>query len=100
MLSSEKMIASLDQQDLAHAEKYFQKALKEDDAETLIALGEYLESIGFLPHAKRLYLQLADDYLNLILTWHKSLLKMMLWKKLFSTWTKFQKTVPIICQLF
>lgn len=56
------MIASLDQQDLAHAEKYFQKALKEDDAETLIALGEYLESIGFLPHAKRLYLQLADDY--------------------------------------
>ncbi|HER6475119.1 TPA: tetratricopeptide repeat protein [Streptococcus pyogenes] len=62
MLSSEKMIASLDQQDLAHAEKYFQKALKEDDAETLIALGEYLESIGFLPHAKRLYLQLADDY--------------------------------------
>ncbi|MCB2830066.1 tetratricopeptide repeat protein [Streptococcus dysgalactiae] len=62
MLSSEKMIASLDQQDLAHAEKYFQKALKEDDEETLIALGEYLESIGFLPHAKRLYLQLADDY--------------------------------------
>ncbi|VGV41157.1 tetratricopeptide repeat protein [Streptococcus pyogenes] len=56
------MIASLDQQDLAHAEKYFQKALKEDDADSLIALGEYLESIGFLPHAKRIYLQLADDY--------------------------------------
>lgn len=47
MLNSEKMIASLDQQDLAHAEKYFQKALKEDDADSLIALGEYLESIGF-----------------------------------------------------
>ncbi|HFZ8984450.1 TPA: hypothetical protein ACJD89_001541 [Streptococcus pyogenes] len=62
MLNSEKMIASLDQQDLAHAEKYFQKALKEDDADSLIALGEYLESIGFLPHAKRIYLQLADDY--------------------------------------
>lgn len=62
MLNSEKMIASLDQQDLAHAEKYFQKALKEDDADNLIALGEYLESIGFLPHAKRIYLQLADDY--------------------------------------
>ncbi|HEP1250907.1 tetratricopeptide repeat protein [Streptococcus pyogenes] len=61
MLNSEKMIASLDQQDLAHAEKYFQKALKEDDADSLIALGEYLESIGFLPHAKRIYLQLADD---------------------------------------
>lgn len=62
MLNSEKMIASLDQQDLAHAEKYCQKALKEDDADSLIALGEYLESIGFLPHAKRIYLQLADDY--------------------------------------
>ncbi|HFO0691347.1 TPA: hypothetical protein ACHIL4_000735 [Streptococcus pyogenes] len=62
MLNSEKMISSLDQQDLAHAEKYFQKALKEDDADSLIALGEYLESIGFLPHAKRIYLQLADDY--------------------------------------
>ncbi|AFC66114.1 TPA: tetratricopeptide repeat protein [Streptococcus pyogenes] len=62
MLNSEKMIASLDQKDLAHAEKYFQKALKEDDADSLIALGEYLESIGFLPHAKRIYLQLADDY--------------------------------------
>ncbi|HES5395805.1 TPA: tetratricopeptide repeat protein [Streptococcus pyogenes] len=62
MLNSEKMIASLDQQDLAHAEKYFQKVLKEDDADSLIALGEYLESIGFLPHAKRIYLQLADDY--------------------------------------
>ncbi|HEQ0616693.1 TPA: tetratricopeptide repeat protein [Streptococcus pyogenes] len=62
MLNSEKMIASLDQQDLAHAEKYFQKALKEDDADSLIALGEYLETIGFLPHAKRIYLQLADDY--------------------------------------
>lgn len=62
MLNSEKMIASLDQQDLAHAEKYFQKALKEDDADSLIALGEYLESISFLPHAKRIYLQLADDY--------------------------------------
>ncbi|HER7530615.1 TPA: tetratricopeptide repeat protein [Streptococcus pyogenes] len=62
MLNSEKMIASVDQQDLAHAEKYFQKALKEDDADSLIALGEYLESIGFLPHAKRIYLQLADDY--------------------------------------
>lgn len=62
MLNSEKMIASLDQQDLAHAEKYFQKALKEDDTDSLIALGEYLESIGFLPHAKRIYLQLADDY--------------------------------------
>ncbi|KYP20923.1 MULTISPECIES: tetratricopeptide repeat protein [Streptococcus] len=62
MQNSEKMIASLDQQDLAHAEKYFERALKSDSDETLLALGEYLESIGFLPHAKRIYLQLKDQY--------------------------------------
>lgn len=62
MLNSEKMIASIDQQDLKHAEKYFKKALKEDDAESLLALAEYLESIGFLPQAKTIYLQLCQDY--------------------------------------
>ncbi len=62
MQNSEKMIASLDQQDLAHAEKYFERALKSDSDETLLALGEYLESIGFLPHAKRIYLQLKNQY--------------------------------------
>ncbi|KGR72533.1 tetratricopeptide repeat protein [Streptococcus phocae subsp. salmonis] len=62
MLNSEKMIASIDQQDLKHAEKYFKKALKEDDAESLLTLAEYLESIGFLPQAKTIYLQLCQDY--------------------------------------
>lgn len=62
MLNSEKMIASIDQQDLKHAEKYFKKALKEDEAESLLALAEYLESIGFLPQAKTIYLQLCQDY--------------------------------------
>lgn len=62
MLNSEKMIASIDQQDLKHAEKYFKKALKEDDAESLLALAEYLESIGFFPQAKTIYLQLCQDY--------------------------------------
>ncbi|MGT2934678.1 tetratricopeptide repeat protein [Streptococcus castoreus] len=62
MLNSEKMMVSLDQQDLVQAEKHFQKALKEDDTDTLIALGDYLENIGFLPHAKRIYLQLCADY--------------------------------------
>ncbi|KPJ22946.1 tetratricopeptide repeat protein [Streptococcus phocae] len=62
MLNSEKMIASIDQQDLKHAEKYLKKALKEDDAESLLALAEYLESIGFFPQAKTIYLQLCQDY--------------------------------------
>lgn len=62
MLNSEKMIASLDQQDLEHAQKYFAKALRQDDDETLIALGEYLESIGFLPYAKKIYEQLSSSY--------------------------------------
>ena len=46
MLNSEKMVASLQSQDLEHANKYFKRALKEDDAETLLELAEYLESIG------------------------------------------------------
>lgn len=62
MLNSEKMIASIEQQDLDHAEKYFKKALASDDDDSLLALGAYLESIGFLPHAKKLYQQLEDKY--------------------------------------
>ena len=46
MLNSEKMVASIQKQDLEHADKYFKRALKEDDAETLLELAEYLESIG------------------------------------------------------
>lgn len=62
MLNSEKMIASLEQQDLEQAESYFQRALQEDDTETLLALAEYLESIGFLLHAKTIYLQICEAY--------------------------------------
>ncbi|CAR42466.1 tetratricopeptide repeat protein [Streptococcus uberis] len=62
MLNSEKMIASIEQQDLEHANKYFQKALKTDDDQTLLALGDYLESIGFFPQAKEIYLALKEDY--------------------------------------
>lgn len=62
MLNSEKMIASIEQQDLEHANKYFQKALKTDDDQTLLALGDYLESIGFFPQAKKIYLALKEDY--------------------------------------
>ena len=49
MLNSEKMVASIGNQDLDHADKYFKKALREDPAEVLVELGQYLESIGFLP---------------------------------------------------
>lgn len=40
-------MASIQNQDLEHADKYLKRALKEDDAETLLELAEYLESIGF-----------------------------------------------------
>ncbi|MGT2887174.1 tetratricopeptide repeat protein [Streptococcus didelphis] len=67
MSNSEKMIASLDQKDLQRAEKYFKKALKYDDNEALLSLAEYLESIGFLTHAKEIYLQLKDFYPEVVL---------------------------------
>lgn len=62
MLNSEKMLASLQAQDLAHAEKYFDKALKEDPMDVLLELAEYLESIGFLPQAKEIYESAREDY--------------------------------------
>ena len=62
MLNSEKMVASIQNQDLEHADKYLKRALKEDDAETLLELAEYLESIGFLPQAREIYLQERESY--------------------------------------
>lgn len=62
MLNSEKMVASIGNQDLEHADKYFKKALKEDPAEVLVELAEYLESIGFLPQAQEIYEQVRLDY--------------------------------------
>ncbi|MFV5784593.1 hypothetical protein ACHLJU_11815, partial [Pediococcus acidilactici] len=38
------------------------RALKEDDAETPLVLAEYLESIGFLPQAREIYLQERESY--------------------------------------
>lgn len=55
MLNSGKMVVSIQNQDLEHANKYFKKALKEDDDEALLELAEYLESIGFLNQAKTIY---------------------------------------------
>ncbi|MGT2924982.1 tetratricopeptide repeat protein [Streptococcus caviae] len=62
MLNSEKMLAAIHNQDLAHAKKYLKRALREDDAETLLSLAEYLQSIGFYPQAKEIYLQLQPDF--------------------------------------
>ena len=60
--NSEKMIASLQKQDLAHANKYFERALTNDTEEELLELADYLESIGFFPQAKRIYEKLAPHY--------------------------------------
>ncbi|MEQ9763722.1 tetratricopeptide repeat protein [Streptococcus jiangjianxini] len=62
MWNSEKMVASIQSQDLQHADKYFERALREDDEQILLELGAYLESIGFLPQAKRIYDQLRERY--------------------------------------
>ena len=64
LLNSEKMVASIQNQDLMRADKYFERALKDDPEEVLLDLGAYLESIGFLPQAKRLYLQLRDNFVE------------------------------------
>lgn len=60
--NSEKMVASLQKQDLAHANKYFERALTNDTEEELLELADYLESIGFFPQAKRIYENLAPHY--------------------------------------
>lgn len=62
MTNSEKMLASLDQQDLTKANKYFQLALEEDSDDLLLELAEYLEAIGFYPQAQTIYLRLRDKY--------------------------------------
>ncbi|MFS9030232.1 tetratricopeptide repeat protein [Streptococcus anginosus] len=62
MNNSKKMVASLQKQDLAHANKYFERALTNDTEEELLELADYLESIGFFPQAKRIYETLAPHY--------------------------------------
>ncbi|AND79580.1 tetratricopeptide repeat protein [Streptococcus pantholopis] len=62
MLNSEKVLAAIEQQNLLEADNYLQKALKEDSSAVLLELAAYLESIGFLPQAKQIYLQIKDDY--------------------------------------
>ena len=47
---------------MAHANKYFERALTNDTEEELLELADYLESIGFFPQAKRIYETLAPHY--------------------------------------
>ena len=56
------MLAALQEQDLALAERYFEQALTSDSEEELLDLADYLESIGFFPQAKRIFEKLAPDY--------------------------------------
>lgn len=62
MKNSEKMLFYLEQQDLQKAMSYFQQALESDSDEVLLELAAYLESIGFLPQAKEIYLRLLEGY--------------------------------------
>lgn len=62
MNNSEKMLAALDLGDLKRAEKYFNRALEMDNQATLLDLGTYLQSIGFYPQARQVYLLLQADF--------------------------------------
>ena len=56
------MLEALEQQDLAKADSYFQKAIKEDSDEVLLELGSYLEGIGFYPQASQIYEKLSRKF--------------------------------------
>lgn len=56
------MLTAIQNQDLEQAQKYFEQALTEDDDQTLLALADYLQSIGFYPQAKDIFLQLREDF--------------------------------------
>ena len=62
MNNSQKMLEALDQQDLAKADSYFQKAVDEDSDEILLELASYLEGIGFYPQARQIYEKLAPVF--------------------------------------
>lgn len=62
MNNSEKMMVCLEQQDLGKANKYFNRALIEDDAGTLLSLATYLQGIGFFPQAGQIYTQIKDEF--------------------------------------
>ncbi|MCK3905002.1 tetratricopeptide repeat protein [Streptococcus suis] len=67
MNNSEKMLICLQEQDLQKADKYFKRALAEDDSDTLLSLATYLESIGFFHQARDIYTKLLPDFPELAL---------------------------------
>ena len=62
MNNSQQMLEALNQQDLAKADSYFQKAIEEDSDEVLLELASYLEGIGFYPQAAQIYEKLAQKF--------------------------------------
>lgn len=59
---SEKMLAALANEDLAEAQLMLIEALKHDDGDVLVELGEELLSLGFLEEAKEIFEKLIVDY--------------------------------------
>lgn len=55
MSESEKMLQALQQEDLAQAQLAFQQALRQDDEQTLAALGEELLQLGFLQEVNEIF---------------------------------------------
>ena len=62
MNNSQQMLKALNQQDLAKADSYFQKAIKEDSDKVLLELASYLEGIGFYPQASQIYEKLSTKF--------------------------------------
>ncbi len=56
------MLQALSDEDLAQAQLFLEKALKEDPADILAELGEELLAIGFLIEAKQIFEQLINQY--------------------------------------
>ncbi|MBJ8325967.1 tetratricopeptide repeat protein [Streptococcus pacificus] len=62
MTNSEKMLKAIENKNIEDADYYFNQALLHDDEALLLSLAEYLESIGFFPQAKAIYLKLKKHY--------------------------------------
>ena len=93
MSKSEQMLAALQEQDLALADRYFEQALTTDSEEELLDLADYLESIGFFPQAKRIFEKLAPDYPASYISLAAIAMTMGTWSRLLPIWRKFSQTV-------
>lgn len=62
MTYSEKMLQALHAENLAEAQLMLMEALRHDDEDTLVNLGEELLSIGFLEEAKLIFEQLLSKF--------------------------------------